>query len=793
MKPENRIIALGVDAGSHSPSRCLSIGEFGAVIIGRNGAGKTRFLKQIGRSIDLIYERRNHPRLFGGIITPMEREQPWHVADDNNLLYVNPHSQFLDTLNFLRNLESSAHESDRDIELTSRSSLWQTLQSIEPSSFETISMIYAAMGLEESPSLASHYPYLLAMFSEIAQVSSPGVNAIDKPHSVGVRLWYNAEPDSTPFLNHVIENINKHDGRELVIGGPESNPDNEYLDDVPIDLRNLVESPAILLDRRPGEGLFEYATPLLPLAGFVLGNPVVEGDSPSVPLEGLRVSLRGAPFVGIESLEHDTSYRFKQSFTWVSGEHLGEGESDDDDSKSELSSILNSFSQNPVLKTEYAPLLSDSSPRVYQFPEHVWRFACALSDVSRAVFQLLLPESPSIFLADHNGQLNWRAQIAGSNSVSIFDLSEVQQRWATLAIQLAYRYLDRLAALIETAGKSIGNVDWIKKNLEPQFIGIDRQYPGDLLLIDEPEKGLHRAAEAPIAAGLITLARVCGFKPLIVSHSPTFIRTFKAAGANLLWTHQNPAGETAIEALDWGDLEVLSEASGLTAVDALELIRTFLFVEGEHDRAVISGLFSDELRDLGIAVIPLRGVRGLSQVVDSALLWRFTNAKVCLLLDHLDGPNIQQLWERVSLLSNRGRRTEAMLEIETLDQVQGTGASEKKAIRELFSSAVQHGLTGRIHILGLREPDIINYFHPCELISFHDPGVQRNIDRSTLWKLLSKEWRKSKSNLGFKTWLCERFPGTRIDAHVLENATRKWDSIPSDFVNLLSELRRLSE
>jgi len=223
--------------------------------------------------------------------------------------------------------------------------------------------------------------------------------------------------------------------------------------------------------------------------------------------------------------------------------------------------------------------------------------------------------------------------------------------------------------------------------------------------------------------------------------------------------------------------------------NVIQLVSVFLLVEGEHDKAVVGALYGDDLARMGVAVLPLRGIRGVSQVVDSSLLWTYGTARIFVLLDHLDGDGVVRVWNQARTLLETSGVPAALRELESLDQLQRSGEAERKAVRELFTNAINQKQVNRLHIIGLSEPDIINYFHPAEILQLDDNYLNSGLDRRVLWKQLATEWRRSGSRSSYKDWLCERFPGTRIDAATLAAAVSRWDSIPDDLAQLLHKLK----
>ena len=75
------------------------------------------------------------------------------------------------------------------------------------------------------------------------------------------------------------------------------------------------------------------------------------------------------------------------------------------------------------------------------------------------------------------------------------------------------------------------------------------------------------------------------------------------------------------------DLDSFGAATGFSRSDLLQLTRLILFVEGEHDLALLSEMIGPELAGSGVRLVPLRGTLNLPSVAESQVIreldWRF--------------------------------------------------------------------------------------------------------------------------------------------------------------------------
>ena len=174
-RSENRAFAVGFSSSDHfTRGSSLEIGEFGAVVVGRNGAGKTRLVSEIGRSIDVIFLPITEPAsapLFEQIIDPEDRDQTWQAASDDGPGFEHPHRQYIEVLGYLRN-ES---RNDAAAKITSETPpatrrAWETILSIDPDEAVNVATVFVSLGMDHDRTLP-HFPYLLAASCEIVRNS----------------------------------------------------------------------------------------------------------------------------------------------------------------------------------------------------------------------------------------------------------------------------------------------------------------------------------------------------------------------------------------------------------------------------------------------------------------------------------------------------------------------------------------------------------------------------------------------------------------------------------------------
>lgn len=146
---------------------------------------------------------------------------------------------------------------------------------------------------------------------------------------------------------------------------------------------------------------------------------------------------------------------------------------------------------------------------------------------------------------------------------------------------------------------------------------------GRLFLVDEPEAHLHPAAQREAASWLKAqdVRQVGRF--IIASHSPAFLRL--AGDTRLAHVSRSSDRHVQLRSVNPRPLKALDPEIRELGFDRGELLafhRAVLFVEGETDRRVLETLCDDRLAELGVLVLPFRGLKkgAADQLVNSAVM-----------------------------------------------------------------------------------------------------------------------------------------------------------------------------
>src|SRR5438094_822500 len=108
---------------------------------------------------------------------------------------------------------------------------------------------------------------------------------------------------------------------------------------------------------------------------------------------------------------------------------------------------------------------------------------------------------------------------------------------------------------------------------------------------------------------------------MVATHHPALLNLSTGLVTNVLVRRKGETTELIRVDKNVGELlQAVESDLGVSRAELLLMTRLFLFVEGPHDRAVLEGMFCDELATAGIRVIPFHGVDNVLALADSELL-----------------------------------------------------------------------------------------------------------------------------------------------------------------------------
>ena len=286
------------------------------------------------------------------------------------------------------------------------------------------------------------------------------------------------------------------------------------------------------------------------------------------------------------------------------------------------------------------------------------------------------------------------------------------------------------------------------------------------VVIDEPEAGLHRAAEAELSRTLSSTSWNRGSVVVVATHSPEFL---DLPNAQVL--HIDDGKVRELSDINREDLISL----GLRPGDLLTQIRTFLLVEGEHERIIFENMFGEELRRAGCKIVVARGGRNMKDVFESQMIFDFSDATVLCLLDNVSSKDINSIWSESKKLAEKGKLIEAGQYIRS--SIPESKSSENVFLSQFLTLALANGQYERVEVWGLSKSDITQYFEPTNF------GIKSS------WKELLEL--HSSSDPSFKEWASKKF-GADFTIQAVDRASKALDSIPDEFGNLIMRISELS-
>lgn len=352
----------------------------------------------------------------------------------------------------------------------------------------------------------------------------------------------------------------------------------------------------------------------------------------------------------------------------------------------------------------------------------------------------------------------WTFQVGERTTVGLTQLSAAEQKWATLAINFA-------TAESQRAGR---------------FPGSNPRRP-IVLVIDEPEAALHRAAEARVADFLVTWTRDPRHVAFVATHSPELLDVPEASLTEI--SKQSDGIPTSrVRRLDLSERDAL-ERLGLRPSDLLRWPRVFLLVEGEHDKQMIESYFGPRLRKARVELLPLRGAKQLASTIDSRVLFKFTEATVVALLDNMFAESVRDSWQQAQLT----RMTDGVAAAKQIvvDWFAGDKSEESRYMSGWLTSALEVGLESRLIPYGLSARDVIEYLPVSEMV----PGAAS-------WEALHHEHdadralKKGHPN-EFKPWLRAR-KGVEVTERLIQSALDAAPEPPADLEQMMKTLESVS-
>lgn len=381
-----------------------------------------------------------------------------------------------------------------------------------------------------------------------------------------------------------------------------------------------------------------------------------------------------------------------------------------------------------------------------------FELATRLGDTANGYYRTLLQHAPDLRLAltdpaewGYRDRVVWEARDRSDQWVNISQLSSGQRRWAEFAIQLTLA------------------------SLKPEV--------PVLIILDEPEQGLHRRAERHLVQALAELTEQLKAVTVVATHSPAFLRTDLA---RLVHVNRADDGLVSLEIMPT-ELRDRIRDLGLDPADLLQLCRQIVLVEGEHDLIVFSELFSDEFNKAGAIVLPMRGAKGLKHLVDAQLLFDYTDVSILVVMDNDQTERVERIWNTACVVAASGDHF-----LEVLGElISGAQGGEGRYLHEFCSRAIKKGRYDRVAFQMTSAPDIVDYL---PVSAFITPKRLRSAGVAT-WGELRSEYKELglPPDVDFKSWL-RRSYGASFTPERVRSAVQSLHSIHPDLTAVMTRV-----
>jgi hypothetical protein len=304
----------------------------------------------------------------------------------------------------------------------------------------------------------------------------------------------------------------------------------------------------------------------------------------------------------------------------------------------------------------------------------------------------------------------------------------------------------------------------------------DAREKGDVVLClgDEIDAGLHVSALRTLYRYLKEECDVA----YLSSHSPVVL----SLPDHRRLLVRNSTGRP-VEISEWKpdpDFKAASEVLGVDKSHLLSAVTCWVIVEGEHDIAAFSALL-DNPTDYtsSIRILPARGHMNTLNVLNCEAIFNYSDAPIVVVLDGASEIDFLDLQTKVRELTREGSSGRIIVD-KLIRPIPRAGLKpETQTLLSILTGAISSERHERLHLIGLKERDIIQYLPPSQL------GL------SGTWESLFTEFRAASSSLTFKDWLRQHH-SVQISAKLIREWFTNLDQVPPDLARAVSAIFALS-
>jgi hypothetical protein len=295
---------------------------------------------------------------------------------------------------------------------------------------------------------------------------------------------------------------------------------------------------------------------------------------------------------------------------------------------------------------------------------------------------------------------------------------------------------------------------------------------------DEIDNGMHALATKALYRYVSTNSD----SSYLATHSPISLSL-----PSLLRIHvrRQESGGIAIDRwMPSPEFVTAAHALGVERTHLLSAVSCWLVVEGEHDKAAFEVLLrSGFITDTGLGlthIVASRGHFNAPAVLDSDLLLEFSDAPIIVIVDASADLDFFELHTKAREYEAEGIPPSKIVQMLSLEDSRSRLSPETRTLCTILSGAIRRRLVHRIHPVGLKKPDIIQYV----------PASSFGL--SAEWSTLFDEYRTASPQTSFKEWLRNE-KGARISARSVREAFEALPSLDDDLAAVLMLIERVSQ
>jgi hypothetical protein len=223
-----------------------------------------------------------------------------------------------------------------------------------------------------------------------------------------------------------------------------------------------------------------------------------------------------------------------------------------------------------------------------------------------------------------------------------------------------------------------------------------------------------------------------------------------------------------------------AEVLGVDKQHLLSAVTCWVIVEGEHDVAAFSALLNDPTDyTSSIKILPARGHMNTQNVLNCEAILNYSDAPIVIVLDGASEIDFVDVQGKIRDLTRSGVPGRAVIQRVIRPLAKAKLLPETQTLLSVLTNAIGSEKHERLHLIGLKERDIIQYLPPNML------GLNGT------WESLFSEFCLAGFDTSFKDWL-HRHHKIKISTQLVATWFEKLDRIQPDLAEAVTLIFSLS-